>query len=88
MTLKDAVKDRDWNRIEYRIEFPEELGSGDTYYGECRYIGGKLMPLDEDTYSLDDEITHYTVAEAAGDISEGLKTLIVYVTWNSDRIRR
>ena len=85
MTLKDAVKNQDWDRIEYRLEFPEELGSGDTFYGECRYKDGELISLDGEFYSLEDEIARFRVA-GSPEIG-GLATLIVYVSWDPYKVR-
>lgn len=46
--------------IEYRTNGP--LGES-IFVGECKYDGEKLVPLDHDNYSLEDEISSYKISE-------------------------
>lgn len=68
MKLKEIL-DHDYRRIMYRTN----LGEIDMLCGYCTYEDGELKSLDEDTYSLDDEITKY-------EYDEDMDELIVWVT--------
>jgi len=51
------------------IEFRTKLPNGeDIFAGECKYTkGGRLLATDGDSYSLEDEIVHYEIAELPYD---------------------
>lgn len=59
MTIGELIKDRDYVYINYRITLPEKAGGGDTFAGIIRSENGKLISLDGDTYSLDEEVLSY-----------------------------
>lgn len=64
MTLKDILLkyNLDSVNIYYRtiINLPDE-GDVDIFAGACRFDNHQLIPLDGDSYSLDDPITRYEV---------------------------
>ena len=51
------------------IEFRTKLPNGeDIFAGECKYTkDGGLLAMDGDSYSLEDEIVHYEIAELPYD---------------------
>ena len=57
--------------IEYRTRGPN---GEDMFCGECRYDGTNLVTLDGDSYSLEDEISHYEISE----MDDGLQLITVY----------
>lgn len=59
--------------IEYRCVYPEIDKENDILFGFSRWDGTNLISLDGDSYDVEDEITHYDVAEDAS----GNKMLMV-----------
>lgn len=59
MIVRNLIKDRDYNYIEWRITLPENMGGGDTFFGSCESKNGKLIPHDQDYYSEDEEVIRY-----------------------------
>ena len=59
MTLKDLIKDKDYDYIECRTTLPERFGGGDTWFGSCKSENGVLIPLDQDDYYDDVELLSY-----------------------------
>lgn len=59
MIVRNLIKDRDYNYIEWRITLPESMGGGDTFSGSCESKNGKLIPHDQDYYSEDEEVIRY-----------------------------
>lgn len=57
MKLREIVGTHNYNTITYRTNGPFE--EDDVFAGACSYINGKLKPLDDDSYSLDDEIIKF-----------------------------
>lgn len=50
------------------IEYRTKLNGEDIFAGECKYTNdGKLLSIDGDSYSLDDEIIHYEISELPYD---------------------
>lgn len=50
MTIKELIKDKNYDCIEMRITLPEKIGGGDTLMGYCESKNGELLDLDGDTY--------------------------------------
>lgn len=59
MIVRNLIKDRDYNYIEWRMTLPESMGGGDTFFGSCESKNGKLIPHDQDYYSEDEEVIRY-----------------------------
>ena len=66
MRIKDIVNYIDENdiTIEYRTYTPDGY---DILTGYCRWNGMQLIPLDGDTYSLNDEIIKYKISIGRND---------------------
>lgn len=64
MKLKHIITPNKTALIEYRTKGPN---GEDLFAGECRYKDGELIPCDGDSYSLEDEISHYEIAELPCD---------------------
>jgi hypothetical protein len=81
MTVGDLIKDKDYDYIEYRLTLPPRL-SGDIFAGVCRSENGKLISLDGDTYSEDEEVVRWEEwSNPEKDIMNGLTVVVegVYV---------
>ena len=59
MTIKDLIKNKDHDRISIRRVRPEKYGGGDVFCGPAKSINGKLVSLDGDTYSENEEVLSY-----------------------------
>lgn len=63
MTVKDLIKHKDYDYISWRIKLDEEdrdkIGEDDIFFGVCRSENGKLISMDGDTYSEDEEVLSY-----------------------------
>lgn len=62
MTLRDIIQEcdnRDFAVIEYREIISIDSDDVDTVIGFCCFKEGTLLTLDNDTYSLDDEIVKW-----------------------------
>lgn len=62
MTLGDVLQEydnRDFTIIEYRVIISIDSDDVDGIAGFCSYLNNELITLDNDTYSLDDEIVKH-----------------------------
>lgn len=81
MTIGDLIKNKDYDYIDYRITLPEHLGGGDTFFGCARSENGKLIPLDYDTYSENEEVIRWEEwSDPEKDVKNGL-TVVVEGEW-------
>ena len=77
MTVKDLIKNKDYDYISYRLKTPKDK---EKYYGKSIFIGcaaskdGKLISLDGDTYKEDD-----TVLEEWNKPEENIKSGLTVV---------
>ena len=71
VTVRDIVQNDDYDGIEWRITTPEYWDEPDMLFGACKFINGELIPLDGDTYSLDETVVRYQ-KWSGGDIQNGL----------------
>ena len=55
MIVKDLIKNKDYDYIEWRVTAPPQINEEDIFFGCCKSENGKLIPLDGDSY-FDDEI--------------------------------
>lgn len=69
MTVKDLIKNKDYDYISWRVTLPEKYGGGDTFFGACKSVGGELIPLDGDIYDEETEVLKY---EEWSDPEEGI----------------
>ena len=56
MKLKDLIKNKDYDYIEYRTNLPPKFGGGTTFLGACESKNGKLIPLDGDIYNGNQDV--------------------------------
>ena len=87
MTVRDLIKNRDFDYISWRIMLPERYKDEPEYeegvfIGQCRSKDGKLISLDGDTiYDEDDVVLKYEEwSNPDKDICNGL-TVIVEAEW-------
>lgn len=77
MTVGDSIKNKDYDYISWRITLPEKLGGGDFFAGVCRSENGKLISLDGDTYSEDEEVIRWEEwSNPEKDIKNGLTVVV------------
>lgn len=67
MRFEDILKDKEYKLIECRLLLEDEYNS-DVLFGYCQYVNGKLISLDGDSYSLDEEIERYEITVATEPI--------------------
>lgn len=80
MTVKDLIKNKDYDYISYRLKIPKDK---EKYYGKSIFIGcatskdGKLISLDGDTYKEDDTVLEYEEwSKPEENIKSGLTVVI------------
>lgn len=59
ITVKDLIKKKDYDYIEWRVILPEKAGGGNTFFGCTKSENGNLIPLDGDIYSENTEVVRY-----------------------------
>lgn len=79
MTVKDLIRDNDYDIIEWRVTLPEYLGGATTLVGYCKSMNGELISLDGDSYCQETEISHYL--EWTSEDGEKCLTIIEAVEW-------
>lgn len=79
VTVRDIVQDENYDCIEWRVTAPEHWDEPDMFFGGCKFINGELIPLDGDTYSLDEIVVRYQ-KWCGGDVRNGL-TVVVESEW-------
>jgi hypothetical protein len=80
MTVKDLIKKKDYDYIEWRLTLPEEMG-GDVFAGIAKSAGGLLVPLDGDTYDEDEKVLRYEEwTNEEKNIKSGL-TVVIEGRW-------
>ena len=82
MTVKDLIKNKDYDYISWRATAPKHFDVPDIFFGACKSKNGELIPLDGDTYYYDEVVVKYE-EWSKEDIKNGL-TVVVEVEWSSD----
>ena len=81
MTVKDLIKKKDYDYISWRVTLPEKAGGGDTFFGACASVDGKLIPLDGDSYDDEAKVLKYKEWSHPEDgIKSGL-TVVIKGEW-------
>lgn len=81
MTVRDLIKNKDYEYISWRITLPESAGGGDTFFGCAASKDGELIPLDGDIYDEDEEVLSYEEwSQPEDNIQNGL-TVVVQAEW-------
>lgn len=76
MTVKDLIKNKDYDYISWRVTLPEKMGGGDTFMGVTGSKNGKLISLDGDSYSEETEVLEY---KEWSDEDKGIKNGLTIV---------
>lgn len=80
MTVGDLIKNKDYDYISWRVTLTPQLDE-DIFFGVCRSENGKLIPLDYDTYSENEEVIRWEEwSDPEEDIENGL-TVVVEGEW-------
>lgn len=79
MTVKDLIKDKDYDYISWHVTTPEYLDNPDMFFDACKSKNGELIPLDGDSYSEDEVVLRYE--EWSGDEIENGLTVLVEAEW-------
>lgn len=79
MIVKDLIQNKDYDYISWRVTAPPKYGEPDMFFGACKSVNGKLIPLDGDTYSEDEVVISYR-EWSKDDIENGL-TVVVEAEW-------
>lgn len=84
MTLKELINKKDYDYISFRVTLPPKYNEPDIWYGACRSKNGKLIPLDGDTYSINEELVSWEEwSMPENNIINGL-TVVEKGVWWSD----
>lgn len=82
LTVKDLIKDKDYDYISWRIKLDErdkeKVGDDDIFFGCCRSVGGKLISLDGDSYSEHEHVLSYEEWSKSDEngITNGLTVIV------------
>ncbi len=77
MTVKDLIKNKDYDYISWRVTVPKKFGGGDTFFGACYSKDGELFHLDHDTYDEETEVLSYNEwSHPENGIDNGLTVLV------------
>ena len=79
MTVKDLIKNKDYDYISWRITAPYWWGEPDMFFGACKSKNGELIPFDGDSYSEDEVVIKYE--EWSNDTFENGLTVVVETEW-------
>lgn len=60
MTIKEILKGKDCEFVEVRKIYEGDGLREDVFTGAFKVVGGEIIPLDHDTYSLAEEYDGYT----------------------------
>lgn len=58
-TINDLIQNKDYDYISIRATLPDDSKQFDTFIGCCCSENGKLVSIDDDTYSEDMEVISY-----------------------------
>ena len=82
MTVGDLIKNKDYDYISYRTILPSHCGVGDIFTGVAKSKNGKLISLDGDSHSENEEIFLYNEwSKPSIGIENGL-TVFYECEWN------
>lgn len=79
MTVKDLIKNKDYDYISWRVTTPPEWGEPDMFFGACKSVNGELIPLDGDNYYEDEVVVGYE-EWSDDEIKNGL-TVVIEAEW-------
>lgn len=76
MTVQELILNKDYDCISWRLAI-SEAGEEGVFAGVAKSEGGKLIPLDGDTYNVNAEVVHYEEWENLEEgISAGLTVVV------------
>ena len=79
MTVYDLIKNKDYDYISWRVTLPSDWPEPDIFFGACKSVNGKLIPLDGDIYSGHEVVVRYE--EWSNDEVKNGLTVIVEAEW-------
>ena len=76
-TIRDLIKDKDYDYISYRLTMKDK---SESFFAGCfKSENGKIIPLDGDVYSLDEEVLRYEEwSKPEEGIYKGLTVVVDY----------
>ena len=78
MTIGDLIKNKNYDYVEYRLTIPS---GRDIFAGCFKSENGEIIPLDDDSYSKNEEVLSYEEwSNPKQDIKNGL-TVVVKSEW-------
>ena len=79
MIVKDLIKDKDYDYIEWRVTAPKCCDERDVLFGICESKNGHLFSLDGDLYYENEVVLSYE-EWSNNSVQNGL-TLVVEADW-------
>ena len=79
MIVYDLIKDKDYDYISWRVTSPPDWDEPDMFFGACKSVNGKLIPLDGDIYSEHEVVVRYE--EWSNDEVKNGLTVVVEAEW-------
>lgn len=76
MTIGDLIKNKDYDYINYYLIIPDVNDGEPVFAGIFKSEGGKIISLDGDSYSEDEEVVEY---EEWSNPSKGLEKCLTVV---------
>lgn len=55
-TIGELIKDKDYDYVSYRIDYPGCYEEHGTFAGCFAAVDGRIIPLDGDSYSLEEKV--------------------------------
>ena len=85
MIVKDLIKDKDYDYISWRVMLPDNVGNEDIFFGCCASKNGKLISLDGDVYSDEEDVLKYEEwSSPEEEVKNGL-TVVIEADWLKSR---
>lgn len=79
MTVKDLIKEKDYDYISWRVTLPKKIGGGDTFFGATASKDGELISLDGDIYDEETKVLEFE-EWSSEEIKNGL-TIVYEGEW-------
>lgn len=82
MTIGDLIKDKDYDYISYRMIIPG-VNNGNSIFAGCfKSENGKIISLDGDTYSEDEEVVEWSeFTNPSRGVENGLEVVVEAEVW-------
>ena len=82
MTIGDLIKNKDYDYISYRMIIPV-VNDGESIFAGCfKSEGGKIISLDGDSYSEDEEVVDWSeFTNPSRGVENGLEVVVEAEFW-------